>query len=117
MKYIGTFKDIDNNAYTVQIITSQSEGVTSEIVLAESAFKTEMDQSDDNIYKPVKYQSATVSIVTKDESDYMFNLYSGSAKRTELKLLNSDNDLELWCDNKKDEQFFIEFFNSNPEVL
>jgi len=43
MKYIGTFKDIDNNAYTVQIITSQSEAVTSEIVLAESAFKTEMD--------------------------------------------------------------------------
>ena len=32
-------------------------------------------------------------------------------------LLNSDNDLELWCDNKKDEQFFIEFFNKNPEVL
>lgn len=95
MKYIGTFKDIDNNAYTVQIITSQSEVVTSEIVLAESAFKTEMDQSDDNIYKPVKYQSATVSIVTKDESDYMFNLYSGSAKHTEVKLLNSDNEL-LW---------------------
>ena len=32
-------------------------------------------------------------------------------------LLNSDNDLEFWCDNKKDEQFFIEFFNRNPEVL
>ena len=32
-------------------------------------------------------------------------------------LLNSNNDLELWCDNKKDEQFFIEFFNKNPEVL
>lgn len=32
-------------------------------------------------------------------------------------LLNSNNDLELWCDNKKDEQFFIEFFNENPEVL
>ena len=31
-------------------------------------------------------------------------------------LLNSDNDLELWCDNKKDEQFLIEFFNVNPEV-
>lgn len=32
-------------------------------------------------------------------------------------LLNSDNDLELWCDNKEDESKFMGFFIENPDTV
>nr|DAJ35471.1 MAG TPA: hypothetical protein [Caudoviricetes sp.] len=35
-----------------------------------------MDSSDDTIYKPVKYQSASCNIITPD---YNFDIYSGKA--------------------------------------
>lgn len=95
MKYTGTFRDIDNNEYTVQIVTNQSVSQTMEIILSSSPFETEMDASDDNIYKPVKYQSATVSVVTRSESDYMFNVYSGSANGTCIKVFDEDDNL-VW---------------------
>ena len=30
---------------------------------------------------------------------------------------NHGDELELFCDNRSDEQFFFKFFNENPEVL
>lgn len=95
MKYIGTFKDIDNNGYTVYIITNKSEQVTREITLSGTPFVTEMDTSDENIYKPVKYQSATVSVVTENETDYMFDVYSGNANNTDIRVYD-DNDNLVW---------------------
>lgn len=32
-------------------------------------------------------------------------------------LLNADNDLELWCDDKNDESRFVKFFTANPDTL
>jgi hypothetical protein len=32
-------------------------------------------------------------------------------------LLNKENDLELWCDKKKDENKFLQFFKDYPETL
>ena len=95
MKYIGTFKDIDNKGYTVYIITNKSEQITKEITLGATPFVTEMDQSDDNIYKPVKYQSATVNVITQNESDYMFDVYSGTPNNTDIRLYDSQNNL-VW---------------------
>lgn len=95
MKYIGQFRNIDNKLYTVYIITGKSETVTKDIVLSGSPFVTEMDTSDDNVYKPVKYQGATVGVVTRDESDYMFNVYSGEANGTDVRLYDEDNNL-VW---------------------
>lgn len=95
MKYTGQFRTIDNELLTVYIITDRSEAITRDITLSGNPFSTEMDTSDDNIYKPVKYQSATVGVVTENESDYMFNVYSGDAKSTSIRLYNSNNVL-LW---------------------
>lgn len=32
-------------------------------------------------------------------------------------LLNTDNDLELWCDDVNDETHFVTFFTKNPNTL
>lgn len=32
-------------------------------------------------------------------------------------LLNKENDLELWCDKKRDENKFLQFFKDYPETL
>ena len=74
MIYSGEFADINGTNYKVQIIT---EGNTpSELTLGVPPFVTEMDSSEDIIYKPVKYQSATVKIIS---GDYLLDIYSGTA--------------------------------------
>lgn len=89
MKYIGDFYSLKGDKYTVQIITNNDTGTTREIILGVPPFTTEQDTSNDNIYKPIKYQSATVNIVTSGESDYMFDLYSGEADGTRVTLYKS----------------------------
>jgi len=95
MKYIGEFKSIDNTTYRVEIITNHNTISTKDIVLSGNPFTTDMDTSDENIYKPVKYSGATVGIVTRDESDYMFDVYSGEANGTNVTLYKG-NDV-LWA--------------------
>ena len=89
MKYTSNFYSLKGDLYNVEIITNGDSSTTREITLGVSPFVTEMDSSDDNIYKPVKYQSATVNIVTSGESDYMFDLYSGEANGTRVTLSKS----------------------------
>lgn len=89
MKYIGYFYSLRGDKYTVEIITDNDSETTREIMLGVPPFTTEQDGSDDNIYKPIKYQAATVNIVTDGESDYMFDLYSGQANGTRVTLYNS----------------------------
>jgi len=89
MKYTGDFYSLRGDKYTVQIITNNDSGTTQEIILGVPPFVTEQDTSDDNIYKSVKYQSATVNIITSGESDYKFDLYSGEADGTRVTLLKS----------------------------
>lgn len=95
MRYIGKFYDLKGNNYTVEIITNGTSGATRNITLGVPPFVTEMDTSDDNIYKPVKYQSATVKLITNNETDYMFNVYSGQANGTKVRLYDKDNNL-VW---------------------
>jgi len=75
MIYNGYFRDIKDSLYTVRITTKKGT-VAKEITLSDNPFVTEMDESDETIYKPVKYQTATVEAVS---DDYMFDIYSGTA--------------------------------------
>ena len=89
MLYTSNFYSLRGDEYTVNIITNNDSGTTREITLGVPPFVTQMDGSDENIYKPLKCQSATVNIVTSGESDYMFDLYSGEANGTRVTLTNS----------------------------
>jgi hypothetical protein len=58
-----------------------------ELTLGGDPFVTEMDNEDGNLYKPVKYQSATVNLIT---SDYLLNLYNATATNVGVELLKGD---------------------------
>lgn len=95
MRYIGNFYSLQGDKYTVEIITNGTSGTTRNITLGVPPFVTEMDTSDDNIYKPCKYQSATIKLVTSGETDYKFDVYSGNANGTKVRLYDKSNNL-VW---------------------
>lgn len=84
MKYFSQFKDVNDQLYTVNIITNGDGSTTKEFTLGSSPFTTEMDNSDKIIYKPCKYQSATIEMVSQD---YNFDIYSSTAQGTKVQLL------------------------------
>lgn len=72
--YIGYFRDNnDDSLYTVEIGT----GSTTEITLSGTPFTTKMDNSDDIIYKPVKYTGATVEAIT---DDILYDIYNTDSR-------------------------------------
>lgn len=89
MKYTSNFYSLKGDRYDLSIITNNNSGTTRQIQLGVPPFVTEMDDDEENIYKSVKYQSATVNIVTSGETDYMFDLYSGEADGTRVTLSKS----------------------------
>lgn len=88
MIYTGQFRDITDeaNLYTVKISTNTGNQIR-EITLGAEPFITEMDGSSGNIYVPVKYQAATVSVIS---SDYMFDVYSSKAQNTKVELIKGN---------------------------
>ena len=87
MKYNAQFKDITGVLYTVEITTSTGNQVYN-LTLGGSPFTTTMDSDNKNLYKPVKYQSATVQIITED---YNFDIYSPKAQGTKVELKQGSN--------------------------
>ncbi len=74
MIYSGEFADINGTNYKVKITTNGN--TPSNLTLGVPPFVTEMDTSDSTIYKPVKYQSATVKVIS---GTYLFDIYSSTA--------------------------------------
>lgn len=64
MKYIGKFRAKDDTLYTVTITTKVGTG-TQNIVLCTSPFVEDLEGSDSSIFKPCKYSSATVKVLTQ----------------------------------------------------
>lgn len=91
MKYIGTFKDINNNQYTVNIITDNNTSTTTSVTLGTTPFVTEIETSEGHIFKPVKLSSATVRMVN---SDYSFDLYSATAQENKVILYDNNNNIK-----------------------
>ncbi len=72
--YTGYFRDNnDDSLYTVEI----GKGSTTEITLSGTPFTTKMDNSDDIIYKPVKYTGATVEAIT---DDILYDIYNTDSR-------------------------------------
>jgi len=91
MLYKGYFKSVlRDKAYRVEIQTgTNSTPAAGDITLGPSPFITQME-SGSTIYSPVKYQNANVQIVN---DEYMFSLYSTTAKQNSVKLYDSSNNL------------------------
>lgn len=63
MNYIGKFTDINGLQYEARITINDGQSTTTEIMLAEDPVIISME-SDDNIFKPCKYRSATIRMVS-----------------------------------------------------
>lgn len=84
MKFTGEFRSVlENKKYIVEIITNNDESQSREITLGPEPFITDMDQSSDTIYTPVKYSKATVQIVA---DEYFTDMYSSTASQNKVTL-------------------------------
>ena len=88
MKYVSHFYDINEKKYNVEI----GSGTIKEVTLSDTPFVTEIETSDSHIYKPCKYSSATIGMIT---TDYAFDLYSSTAQQNKV-TLTDDNDKIIW---------------------
>ena len=86
MKYQGSFYDVNEQLYTINIVTNGDSSSTTNVVLGTSPFITEIETSGEHIYKPCKYSSATIKIIS---NDYYFDLYSSTAQQNKVVLKDS----------------------------
>lgn len=84
MIYKGEFADVNGVVYTVRVTTDGSG--TTNLTLGVPPFVTEMEDGEDTIYKPVKYQSGTLKVIT---GDYLFDIYSSTAQGSKVELLKN----------------------------
>ena len=90
MIYRGQFTSIDNIQYTVEFITSTGTNVK-EILLSDNPFTVSYEGTDD-IFKPLKLSGSTVRCWV---DDYMFDLFTGTAKGVKC-ILYKEESVE-WC--------------------
>ena len=83
MKYTAQFYDINEKLYTLEIGSGEVQNIT----LSATPFITELETSDSHLYKPCKYSSATIGMIT---DDYKFDLYSSTAQQNKVVLSNAD---------------------------
>lgn len=57
MIYNAGFRDINDNLYTIKITNGTKGTIQRNITLGSVPFKTEMDSSDDTIYKPTCWRN------------------------------------------------------------
>lgn len=94
MKYIGKFRAKDDTLYTVTITTKVGTG-TQNIVLCTSPFVEDLEGSDSSIFKPCKYSSATVKVLTQGVSDYMFDIFQSKAQDVSV-VLTDESGKVIW---------------------
>ena len=85
MKYTGQFSNIENHTYYINITTNGDSSKTKEIKLGDTPLTTSYEGGDDYIYKPVKYSSTTIKILSED---YLFDLYSAKAQQNKVQVIN-----------------------------
>ena len=75
MRYKGSFKDVNDKEYLVDIVTNNDMTTETEIILGTPPFTVSYESGDNTIYKPIKYSSATCTIVT---TNYFEDIYTGA---------------------------------------
>lgn len=90
MKYVGRYKDINEESYYLEIITNNNNSTTEDIILGTPPFIVNYEGGGNTIYKPIKFSSATITVAT----DNIYNdMYSGKNQGTSIKLYNSQRTL------------------------
>lgn len=86
MKYIGEFKNINDELFTIEIVTNNDSSTQSKLLLSDTPITTSLEGGD-IIYKPCKYSSATIGLLLNQP---LFDLYSSIAKNVKVTLLKDN---------------------------
>ena len=89
MKYTGSFTSLDNNKYTVEIGSGSN---STAITFSGNPCIIEWTGEQENIYKPIKYSSATFEYVS-DQLD--MDLYASTPLQNIVRLYNDSNKI-IW---------------------
>lgn len=102
---------MNDKLYTVKL-TTNTGNQTSTVTLGGTPFVTEMDADSKTIYSPVKYQSATVTIITPD---YNFDIYSPRAQGTKVELSDESGAI-IWTGYVTPNLYDMGFVEEREEV-
>lgn len=91
MIYFGTFKDIENVEYRVEI-TTDLEGEDEEILLADEPLVIDYESDNENAYKPYKCSTATIRILLNEAN---FDLIDAFANRVKVYIYKENK--VIWC--------------------
>ena len=86
MRYKGSFKDVNDKEYLVEIVTNNDMTTETDIILGTPPFTVSYESGDNTIYKPIKYSSATCTIIT---TNYFEDIYTGANQGTKISLLDN----------------------------
>lgn len=92
MKYTGQFSNINNKNYRLEIITNGNSTSTSTLTLGETPCVIEWTGEEDNIFKPIKYSSATIQYVS---NGLEFDLFSSKPIDNVVRLYDSSSNI-IW---------------------
>lgn len=91
MKYIGSFDSIDGRSYRIEITTATA-GADREIKLSGRPFVSSVSGDEKSLYSPIRCGGATVGLLSPE---YIFDLYSGTAKGVKVTLYQSSKGDEV----------------------
>lgn len=115
MNYYGLFADTNDVNYRIDF-TIDSNSATTELMLLDNPFCTEMEQNDGNLYKPLKCQTATARVLTRNLNDYLFDLYSPQAQKIKITLTDVTNNLVKWVGYVEPSLYDIGYTYVNEEL-
>lgn len=92
MKWNGYFKSIDNRVYFVELEKNDGKDTTKSLKFSDDPVEITYE-SEENIYKPIKASTATISIVI---AKYDKNLYSISGRDVSVVIYDSTDDVIVW---------------------
>lgn len=84
------FNDINEREYIVEFNVDDGSSSLAGFQLCDNPFTTEMDESNGNLYNPVKCQGATVRLLTSSLNDYKMQLYSPQAQKIKVTLQSNE---------------------------
>lgn len=91
MKYVGYFKNINEESIKVEIISNNDDSSTMEITLAGESPVIITQTSGDGIFSPIKGRGCTIAMVSHDTH---YDMFSASSHGTSVEVINvtRDND-------------------------
>ena len=85
----GQFRDTENNLYEVTITSEIGGSVKIELEFGDTPFTSSVE-GNDFLYKPARYTSATVNLISRNNY-YYFDIYSGKPQGTKVEVVKNGN--------------------------